>query len=207
MSKIRLWHHFKRFRFNSMLVRDFMTIFLFMLVISTATTQGFYHYYKKLTAEALSESNAGALGRVMDFVDLVSNEAESLAYRISTDSVVTDFLKTDLTDIEMSNRLEHIEKVRTVLNSAAFADDYLYSVDLYSLNNDYFVSQGTGCRISRSYMPVPDYVGKKNSWVSVVKNNMGKDLGLGFFQKICLPGSKEAAGIVVVVIDLDIFGQ
>jgi len=207
MSKIKLWHHIKRFKFNSMLVRDFAIIFLFMLVISTATSQGFYHYYKNLTAEAVSESNTGALGRVMDFIDLVSNEAESLSYRISNDSVITDFLKTDLDGVGISKTIARIDMVRKVLNTSAFADDYLQSVELYSIRNDFFVSPGMSCRISRSNMEIPQINPDKDMWISVSGDYSQNELCLNFFQKVYLQGSKEVAGIVAVVIDLEIFGQ
>lgn len=208
MTPKGMWQHLKRFRFSSMLFKDFILIFTLSAIIFLVMTLSFYSFYSNLTMDVMSVSNLNALARARDFVDLISKEAERISIRISNDSAVKQFLKEENMDTMSFEITEKVDAVRHILSIYSIANDNLYTAELYSFHNDYFISSngisGKWSRTGNSLPPLPE---DKKMWVQVIQEENTDNHVLVYFKKLHLNSPRTVDGLVAVKIDLEAFGR
>lgn len=208
MDRKTFWHHLKKFKFKSMLVRDFILFFTVASAMLASLSVTFYFFNRKITEDVISASNINALSKTADFVDLISKEADRVSVRIINDNVVKAFLKKDNINSNRFEDIEEINAVRSILSSSSMAKDYLYTVELYSYNNDYFISSNRiSGKMSRMVgYSVPKNLSDKNIFVEPVKDPYTGEMYLAYYQKLYTRKTAESDGTLVVLIDMENFG-
>ena len=207
MDKKTFWQHLKRYKFKSMLVRDFILFFSIAAVILVSLSMTFYFFNKRITEDAISVSNINALSKVADFVDLISKEVDRVSLRIINDNGIKSFLQKDEVKSNSTDDIDEINSVRSILSTSFMAKDYLYTVELYSYNNDYLISSnGISGKLSRTGYSVPENMPDKNIFVRPIEDKYSGKRFLAYYQKLFAKKKVKSDGMLVVLIDMETLG-
>ncbi|GAA0824589.1 cache domain-containing sensor histidine kinase [Clostridium tertium] len=204
IKSLNIWKYIKEYRFNSILVKYFITINLFITFpLFLSLFIAFYHL-NNIYKDQIVNANLAALSRTKDSIDMISRQVETTLLSLATDLEVENILRFNSRnyDEKNSDMLKSINNIEKVINTYVYYGDFINSICIYSEKSDYKVVTSNMSYIDWKYSDTLEKEFHKNIsksyWTSVIpeKNT------ISFFRAIPLY-SNEKSGVVVVSIDID----
>jgi two-component system, sensor histidine kinase YesM len=204
IKSLNIWKYIKEYRFNSILVKYFITINLFIAFpLFLSLFIAFYHL-NNIYKDQIMNANLAALSRTKDSIDMISRQVETTLLSLATDLEVENILRFNSRnyDEKNSDMLKSINNIEKVINTYVYYGDFINSICIYSEKSDYKVVTSNMSYIDWKYSDTLEKEFHKNIsksyWTSVIpeKNT------ISFFRAIPLY-SNEKSGVVVVSIDID----
>ncbi len=204
IKSLNIWKYIKEYRFNSILVKYFITINLFITFpLFLSLFIAFYHL-NNIYKDQIMNANLAALSRTKDSIDMISRQVETTLLSLATDLEVENILRFNSRnyDEKNSDMLKSINNIEKVINTYVYYGDFINSICIYSEKSDYKVVTSNMSYIDWKYSDTLEKEFHKNIsksyWTSVIpeKNT------ISFFRAIPLY-SNEKSGVVVVSIDID----
>lgn len=191
------------------MVFNFILIFGVTALITASISLGFYSYYDGLVRSSIRDSNDSALRKIKDVVDMIVIDVDRLSLRICNDTQINDFLKYNMSADMNYGTAEKINSIKKILALSNFTGDYIASVDIYSIRNDYIISslKDSGRRAAVYGMPDADFIRPEDVWTAPTMP-LGVDNRTRYitnYRKIPLHGS-EKTGIVMISLDIEKLG-
>ena len=204
IKSLNIWKYIKEYRFNSILVKYFITINLFITLPLFLAIFFAFNYLNNIYKDQIMTANQAALSRTKDSIDMIIRQAETTLLSLATDLDVENILRFNSENYHAkdSDMLKSINSVEKVINTYVYYGDFINSICIYSEKSDYKVVTSNTAYIDWKYSDTIEKEFHKNSsksyWISVIpeKNT------ISFFRSIPLYSS-EKSGVVVVSIDID----
>lgn len=196
--------YIKEYRFNSILVKYFITINLFITLPLFLAIFIAFNYLNDIYKEQMMSANQAALSRTKDSIDMISRQVETTLLSLATDLEVENILRFNSHNYNEkdSNMIKSINSVEKVINTYVYYGDFIDSICIYSEKSGYKVVTSNISYIDWKYSNTIEEEFhnniSKSYWTSVIpeKNT------ISFFRSIPIYSS-EKSGVVVVSIDID----
>ncbi len=196
--------YIKEYRFNSILVKYFITINLFITLPLFLAIFIAFNYLNDIYKQQIMTANQAALSRTKDSIDMISRQVETTLLSLATDLEVENILRFNNHNYNEkdSNMIKSINSVEKVINTYVYYGDFIDSICIYSKKSGYKVVTSNVSYIDWKYSNTIEEEFNnnisKNYWTSVIpeKNT------ISFFRSIPIYSS-EKSGVVVVSIDID----
>lgn len=204
IKSLNIWKYIKEYRFNSILVKYFITINLFITFPLFLSLFIAFNHLNNIYKDQIMNANLAALSRTKDSIDMISRQVETTLLSLATDLEVENILRFNSRnyDEKNSDMLKSINNIEKVINTYVYYGDFINSICIYSEKSDYKVVTSNMSYIDWKYSDTLEKEFHKNIsksyWTSVIpeKNT------ISFFRAIPLY-SNEKSGVVVVSIDID----
>ena len=147
MSKLRdkkIIEYLHDYRFNSLLVRSFLIILIFLIVTFTAVMIAVSDEIRGIITDEVGNMSINALEKTKERVDAVMDEVVSISAHLSIDSDVRRLLVSDTGESP-----GHMQAVAIKQKMEMYTDvfDYIDSIYIYSHKNKYILTIEGGERI------------------------------------------------------------
>ncbi len=203
-KSLSIWKYIKEYRFNSILVKYFITINLFITLPLFLAIFIAFNHLNNIYKDQLMSANQAALSRTKDSIDMIIRQVETALLSLSTDLDVENILRFNSNNYhgKESDMLKSINTVEKVINTYVYYGDFINSICIYSEKSNYKIVTSNTAYIDWKYSDTIEKEFYKNSskshWISVIpeKNT------ISFFRAIPIYSSKKI-GVVVVSIDID----
>lgn len=130
MKNKRIWNNFKSYKFNSLLVRNFVLIFLIIIIPILTITYTVQSKYNEAVVQEIETANYNSLLRVKETIDRAMQEATRLATHLSiTTNYELYFSPTE----EFVNYYNVFDDIRKRTKEYLSIYDYIESVYFSSL--------------------------------------------------------------------------
>ncbi|EOR25050.1 histidine kinase [Clostridium sartagoforme AAU1] len=204
IKNLNIWKYIKEYRFNSILVKYFITINLFITFPLFLSLFIAFNHLNNIYKNQIMNANLAALSRTKDSIDMISRQVETTLLSLATDLEVENILRFSSRnyDEKNSDMLKSINNIEKVINTYVYYGDFINSICIYSEKSDYKIVTSNMSYIDWKYSDTLEKEFYKNIsksyWTSVIpeKNT------ISFFRAIPLY-STEKSGVVVVSIDID----
>ncbi|GAA0751247.1 sensor histidine kinase [Clostridium sartagoforme] len=204
IKNLNIWKYIKEYRFNSILVKYFITINLFITFPLFLSLFIAFNHLNNIYKDQIMNANLAALSRTKDSIDMISRQVETTLLSLATDLEVENILRFSSRnyDEKNSDMLKSINNIEKVINTYVYYGDFINSICIYSEKSDYKIVTSNMSYIDWKYSDTLEKEFYKNIsksyWTSVIpeKNT------ISFFRAIPLY-STEKSGVVVVSIDID----
>lgn len=204
IKNLNIWKYIKEYRFNSILVKYFITINLFITCPLFLSLFIAFNHLNNIYKDQIMNVNLAALSRTKDSIDMISRQVETTLLSLATDLEVENILRFNSRnyDEKDSDMLKSINNIEKVINTYVYYGDFINSICIYSEKSNYKVVTSNMSYIDWKYSDTLEKEFHKNIsksyWTSVIpeKNT------ISFFRAIPLY-STEKSGVVVVSIDID----
>ncbi|ERI94564.1 ATPase/histidine kinase/DNA gyrase B/HSP90 domain protein [Clostridiales bacterium oral taxon 876 str. F0540] len=207
MSKVKslnIWKYIKEYRFNSILVKYFITINLFITLPLFLSIFLAFNYLNNIYKNQIMSANLAALSRTKDSIDMISRQVETTLLSMATDLEVENILRYSSKnyDEKDSDMLRSINSIEKAMNTYVYYGDFINSICIYAEKSNYKVVSSNLDYANWKYSDTLEKEFKQNKskmyWTSVLpeKNT------ISFFRAISLYSS-EKSGVVAVSIDID----
>ncbi len=204
IKNLNIWKYIKEYRFNSILVKYFITINLFITFPLFLALFIAFNHLNNIYKDQIMNANLAALSRTKDSIDMISRQVETTLLSLATDLEVENILRFNSRnyDEKNSDMLKSINNIEKVINTYVYYGDFINSICIYSEKSDYKIVTSNMSYIDWKYSDTLEKEFHKNIsksyWTSVIpeKNT------ISFFRAIPLY-STEKSGVVVVSIDID----
>ncbi|MDW7657230.1 MAG: histidine kinase [Bacillota bacterium] len=144
MTILRNLKLIRQYRFNSILLKYFAIILVFLLLPVLIVSVYSVNTYKKLIENEMEYLNNNTMNQVRETIDAVYIEAEKYMFQLSNNQDIQDFVKTD--QVRYANFTD-IQKSRNVIQAitiTSFISDYIHSVVVYAPGSGYVFSSNQG---------------------------------------------------------------
>lgn len=144
MTILRNLKLIRQYRFNSILLKYFAIILVFLLLPVLIVSVYSVNTYKKLIEDEMEYLNNNTMNQVRETIDAVYIEAEKYMFQLSNNQDIQDFVKTD--QVRYANFTD-IQKSRNVIQAitiTSFISDYIHSVIVYAPGSGYVFSSNQG---------------------------------------------------------------
>lgn len=208
IKNLNIWKYIKEYRFNSILVKYFITINLFITFPLFLALFIAFNHLNNIYKDQIMNANLAALSRTKDSIDMIIRQVETTLLSLATDLEVENILRFNSRnyDEKNSDMLKSINNIEKVINTYVYYGDFINSICIYSEKSDYKIVTSNMSYIDWKYSDTLEKEFHKNIsksyWTSVIpeKNT------ISFFRAIPLY-STEKSGVVVVSIDIDSFNK
>jgi two-component system, sensor histidine kinase YesM len=204
LKSLNIWKYIKEYRFNSILVKYFITINLFITLPLFLSVFFAFNYLNNIYKEQLMSANLAALSRTKDSIDMISRQVETTLLSMATDLEVENILRYSSKnyDEKNSDMLRSINSIEKIMNTHVYYGDFINSICIYAEKSNYKVVSSNLDYANWKYSDTlekefNENMGKKY-WTSVLP----KKNTISFFRAIPLY-STEKTGVVAVSIDID----
>ncbi len=179
---IKLWSYIRHYKFNSILLRNFVLIMVMIIVPLGGIS---FYVYKHNDANMRAEIERFAqneLTRTGNSVDMILSEAERLSIRLRYDPDVAMFLNERLTSPLTYYDTVRIMRIKQVLQTLKLTSIYMDSIYVYSEYNDFLI-EGAGGLLSSNYNRYWSEAYNKQEknglfWVTALAENEGASVPL-----------------------------
>ncbi|MFU7517127.1 sensor histidine kinase [Clostridium sp. HCS.1] len=204
IKSLNIYKYIKEYRFNSILVKYFITINLFITLPLFLAIFIAFNYLNNIYNEQIMSANQAALSRTKDSIDMISRQVETALLSLATDLEVENILRFNRQNYNEkdSDMIKSINSVEKVINTYVYYGDFIDSICIYSEKSGYKVVTSNISYIDWKYSDTIEEEFNNNIsksyWTSVIpeKNT------ISFFRSIPIYSS-EKSGVVVVSIDID----
>lgn len=208
MPHPKLWSYIRHYRFNSILLRNFILIMTLIIVPLVGISAFVYAHNDANMRAEIQRSTTGELTRTRDSVDMVLSDAERLSIRIKSDPDVGVFLTQKLSAPLNFNDAQRILRIQQVLQTVMLTSSYIDSIFIYSNLNDFLLTAGSGNSQSEDYYAWwPEIASQEqmtsHQWMAA-KGHSGKPL-LGFVNRMnvgSVSAGQDTAGAVSINMNL-----
>lgn len=203
-KSLNIWKYIKEYRFNSILVKYFITINLFITLPLFLSILLAFNYLNNIYKDQMMSANLAALSRTKDSIDMISRQVETTLLSMATDLEVENILRYSSKnyDEKNSDMLRSINSIEKAMNTYVYYGDFINSICIYADKSNYKVVSSNLDYSDWKYSDTLEKEFKENKnkkyWTSVLpeKNT------ISFFRAIPLY-SNEKSGVVAVSIDID----
>lgn len=207
-KNINIWKYIKEYRFNSILVKYFISINLFITIPMFVAVSIAFNYLNNVYKNEVRNANLAALSRTKDSIDMISRQVETTLLSLATDSEVESLLSFSSSDYSKKdyNMLRNINSIEKVVNTYIYYGDFINSICIYSDRSKYkvvtsnmnYIEWKYGETLENQFIENKD----KTYWISVIPDKNT----ISFFRNIPIyNGNKK--GLVVVSVDIDKINQ
>ncbi|MBD2847419.1 histidine kinase [Paenibacillus sp. IB182496] len=138
-----LRHALRRYKLNSLFVRNLLLILLLMLLPFTGLLVAINKYNRQLLQEEIGQINLNSLQRVRELADNIVNEAERMATKLTLLPEVQTFFEVPAYTRYFQAGTKSIYQSITLLTHTY---EYIDSIYIYSERNDYVISNSNNAR-------------------------------------------------------------
>ncbi|MBL4934495.1 histidine kinase [Clostridium sp. YIM B02515] len=203
-KSLNIWKYIKEYRFNSILVKYFITINLFITLPLFLSVFLAFNYLNNIYKDQMMSANLAALSRTKDSIDMISRQVETTLLSMATDLEVENILRYSSKnyDEKNSDMLRSINSIEKAMNTYVYYGDFINSICIYAEKSNYKIVSSNLDYANWKYSDTLEKEFKQNKgktyWTSVLpeKNT------ISFFRAIPLYSS-EKKGVVAVSIDID----
>lgn len=203
-KSLNIWKYIKEYRFNSILVKYFITINLFITLPLFLSVFLAFNYLNNIYKDQMMSANLAALSRTKDSIDMISRQVETTLLSMATDLEVENILRYSSKnyDEKNSDMLRSINSIEKAMNTYVYYGDFINSICIYAEKSNYKIVSSNLDYANWKYSDTLEKEFKQNKgktyWTSVLpeKNT------ISFFRAIPLYSS-EKKGVVTVSIDID----
>lgn len=207
-KSINIWKYIKEYRFNSILVKYFISINLFITIPMFVAVYIAFNYLNNVYKNEVRNANLAALSRTKDSIDMISRQVETTLLSLATDSEVESLLSFSSSDYSKKdyNMLRNINSIEKVVNTYIYYGDFINSICIYSDKSKYKIVTSNMNYIEWKYGETLESQFRENKdktyWISVIPDKNT----ISFFRNIPIyNGNKK--GLVVVSVDIDKINQ
>lgn len=207
-KSINIWKYIKEYRFNSILVKYFISINLFITIPMFVAVSIAFNYLNNVYKNEVRNANLAALSRTKDSIDMISRQVETTLLSLATDSEVESLLSFSSSDYSKKdyNMLRNINSIEKVVNTYIYYGDFINSICIYSDKSKYKIVTSNMNYIEWKYGETLESQFRENNdkayWISVIPDKNT----ISFFRNIPIyNGNKK--GLVVVSVDIDKINQ
>lgn len=150
-TDIKLWSYIRHYKFNSILLRNFILIMTMIIVPLVGISVYVYEHNDANMRAEIERSAENELARTRDSVDMILSEAERLSVRIKSDPDVMLFLSEELSSPLKYNEAVRIARIQQVLQTVLLTGSYIDSIYVYSEYNDFLLKTESGSTQSTDY--------------------------------------------------------
>ena len=193
----------RKYKLNSIFLRNFVIVFVAILLILAINSWGFISNQLNIIEEEVLSNNQLASKRSADIIDAVIGEAYDMAYAISTSKTTLSCILTHTNQLYYS---EWVKNLSDYLRLLSLSFDYLDSLSVYSeLNQNILTKSGTRSLSSDDecwYKYYQESITSRIITISQRKNNRYPYL----ITVICPIVNSKMEKLGAVVLDLNIEG-
>ena len=153
----RFWDSLKKYRFNSILIRNFILITVLEILVVSILSEAYAQKMEDNLNYEIGQSSVSELRRGAEILDTVIDQMYNFAYHMSVNNETQLFymLVGSDEDIEIINGIS--ERIKTYCNTFEYVD----SVYIYAQGRDTIISSG---KQSLSAMTDREWLGLYDNW-------------------------------------------
>lgn len=206
-SKGKALEYLQDYRFNSILVKNFLTILIFLIITFTIIMIAVTGKMNDIITKEVGNMSVNSLSKTRDRIDVVMEEVAQISGHLSLDEDVQRFMLPNTNELFGTTHTLNVKR-KIEMYSGVF--DYIDSIYVYSHKNKYIVSDEDGSKIEdfsdsnwmanlteREYEPA--------RMISRAKNNSYPNL-ISYIQPVRLTQMQFLGGIIVNI-DNDKLGE
>lgn len=214
-EKRSIWYYVKNYKFQSIFVKNFLLIGLFIILPLTTVNFAIYGYYGSILKSEIGDAYESSLRKVRDMVDMVAGEAEKLALRVAYDRDIENLLANPM---KIYQGYGTVEVLQNILKSMSIStSQYIDSVYVYSELNNYILTSSGGVWESENFVD-NDWLGEyeinknnRNMWISArqIPKTLERDRphsGISYYYTVPLMGGQKN-GVVIANINAEKFND
>lgn len=203
-----IWQYIKSYKFNSILIKNFMLIILPTVIPLMIISIVIFNYNYATISEEIKSTNMNTLSKVKNTCDMIATESDLMSAKIAADSDISILLSYD--QIIPSDLYEKFNNLYKIMGFITSTNNVLDSVYIY-FENSSFVFATNGFSMDMEHFTDKEWLTKYNSLRSLskfwVESRRVKDLFTGktltlisSFREISNYGQ---SGAVIVNIDTE----
>ncbi|QUI23771.1 histidine kinase [Vallitalea pronyensis] len=198
----RLFVYIQHYKFNSILVKNFIIIILLFLIPLSSITFLMYKNMNETVKEEISLINKNSLYRVRDVIDNVFKDVNEMAIFFSKDLKAQNFLVTDQYRPLLHNQYKDLYHM---FDMYTFVYDYVDSIYMYSEINKRTISND----LDKDITWQEDYVKNNHPgiWINSRKKRNIYPYLLTYIQPIYRRYYQDLIGSVIINIDMEELSQ
>ena len=139
--KAKILEYLQDYRFNSVLVKSFLTILIFLSLTFTLIMAAVSGKMNDIITEEVGNMSVNSLGKTRDRIDVVMEEVAQISGHLSLDEDVQRFMLPNTQELFGTVHALNVKK-KIEMYSGVF--DYIDSIYVYSHKNKYIVSDEDG---------------------------------------------------------------
>ena len=143
-QKSKILGYLQDYRFNSILVKSFLTILIFLIITVTIIMIAVTGKMNDIITEEVGNMSINSLGKTRDRIDVVMAEVAQVSGHLSLDEDVQRFM---LPNTNVLFGTTHTMNVKKKIEMYSGVFDYIDSIYVYSHKNKYIVSDEDGSKI------------------------------------------------------------
>ncbi|NJD03739.1 MAG: hypothetical protein FIA99_14345 [Ruminiclostridium sp.] len=206
-DKQGIWYYIKNYRFNSLLIKNFLLILLLIILPIAITSLIIYKNMYAVVEEEISTININSLNRVKDVTDAIFQDLDRIATEISIIPEVNSFLRSSE---ELYDSEEAYKKIHDYLNTFALIYSYIDSINVFSTKNNYVISNISSGYIDnfrdRSLYDIYMQRADNSPWIQFRSKNNIYPYQISLIRPAHIYG-KDKLGAVVVNVNVDELGK
>lgn len=210
MSNFKIFKYLARYKQNSIFITNFITVLCIVLFIVSLITFSWYYYYSGLVTDAVEEANGHSMERSCATLDMFMSDCDGIFINLCNNPDVVSFMTNKMPAKNDYQRVEIISQLRTALSSMVSFNDYIISVDIYSLKNDFVISSSNDFNLMNQHSDfIKEFMIDTDNTAVVSRNfTLGSDSGrsLSIYRKAPLIDSVKR-GVVMITVDEKMFSE
>lgn len=210
-AKPSIWTYVKNYKFNSLLIKNFLLIFLLLTLPFSLFHYYVFKYNHELMREEIGRANTGELTRIRDTLDLIIEEVERLTVRLAFNQDVQLFAGQDVIQAPLVySDAARIRRLQELLKLSTLTNPYIQSIYLYGNESDYLLGEASAGKLDKydhdwwlsTYLQEKD---NKQLWSRTLnydtESGSVRDYSIHLFRSLQLPGNKSR-GVMMVSLDM-----
>ncbi|WP_028548444.1 FAD-dependent oxidoreductase [Paenibacillus sp. UNC451MF] len=150
-TNMKLWSYIRHYKFNSILLRNFILIMTLISVPLVGISVFVYMHNDGNMRAEIERSAENELARTRDSVDMILSDAERLSVRMKSDPDVVLLMSERLSSPLEYNEALRIIRIQQVLQTVNMTSTYIDSIFIYSEFNDFLLTAGSGSSQNNEY--------------------------------------------------------
>ncbi|MGI2297991.1 sensor histidine kinase [Paenibacillus sp. GXUN7292] len=148
---INVWRYIRHYKFNSILLRNFILIMTLINVPMVGISVFVYSHNDADMRAEIERSAQNELAGIRASMDLILSDAEQLSVRMKADPDVLLFLSKKLSSPLSYNDAQTILRIQQMLQTVKLTSSYIDSIFIYSELNDYLLMASSGTAQTDAY--------------------------------------------------------
>ena len=148
---LKLWRYIRYYRFNSILLRNFILIMTLIIIPLVGISVYVYSHNDANMRGEIERSASNELARTRDTVDMILAETERFSVRIKSDPDVMLFLSQRHSSPLAYEDAQRILRIEQILQMAEMTSPYIDSIFIYSELNDFLLTVGSRINSQNPY--------------------------------------------------------
>ena len=206
-DKQGIWYYVKNYRFNSLLIKNFLLILLLIILPIAVTGLLVYNNMHTVVEEEISTININSLNRVKDVTDAIFQDLDRMATEITIIPEVSSFLRSSEESYDTN---EVYNKIHDYLSSFAVIYSYIDSINVFSTRNNFVISNMSSGYIEnfrdRNLYDIYMQRGDNSPWIQFRSSNNIYPYLISLIRPAHIY-AKDKLGAVVVNINVDELGK